>query len=71
MWPLNENLSILDVLTVFSVLLQISGVQSDMRQASNDELLHELQHQNKAYLEKILQNQELILEKLAALRLTT
>lgn len=64
---MNENLSFLDVLTIFSVLLQISGVQNDMKQASNDELFHELQHQDKAYLEKILQNQELILEKLAAL----
>lgn len=68
---MNESLTILDVLTVFSVLLQISGVQSDMKQASNDEILHELQHQDKSYLEKILHNQELILEKLAALRLIT
>lgn len=64
---MNENISFLDVLTIFSVLLQVSGVQNDMKQASNDELLHELQHQDNAYLEKILHNQELILERLASL----
>ena len=36
-------------------------------QSSNDDLMHELQKQNKAYLEKIIETQNLILQKLADL----
>lgn len=60
----NNNLNFLDVLTVFSVMLQIMGYQNDISQSSNDDLMNELQKQNKAYLEKIIENQNLILEKL-------
>lgn len=63
----NNSLTFLDALTIFSVLLQVAGAESDNKQASNDELLSELQKQDKQYLEKILENQKLILEKLAKL----
>lgn len=63
----NNNLTFLDALTVFSVLLQVAGAENDSKQASNDELLSELQKQDKEYLERILENQNLILEKLAKL----
>lgn len=63
----NNNLNFLDILTVFSVMLQIMGYQNDMSQSSNDDLMRELQKQNKAYLEKIIENQNKILEKLAEL----
>ncbi len=62
-----NNLDFLDVLTILSVMLQIMGYQNDMSQSSNDDLMSELQKQNKAYLEKIIQNQNKILEKLADL----
>ena len=62
-----NNLDFLDVLTILSVALQIMGYQNDMSQSSNDDLMRELQRQNKAYLEKIIENENQILEKLADL----
>ena len=62
-----NNLDFLDVLAILSVALQIMGYQNDMSQSSNDDLMKELQRQDKAYLEKIIENQNKILEKLADL----
>ena len=62
-----NDLDFLDVLTILSVALQIMGYQNDMSQSSNDDLMKELQRQDKAYLEKIIENQNKILEKLADL----
>ena len=63
-----NNLDFLDMLTILSVMLQIMGYQNDMSQSSNDDLMSELQIQNKAYLEQIVENQNKILEKLADLQ---
>ena len=63
-----NNLDFLDVLTILSVELQIMGYQNDMSQSSNEDLMRELQRQDKAYLEKIIENQNKILEKLADLQ---
>ena len=63
-----NNLDFLDVLTILSVALQIMSYQNDMSQSSNDDLMRELQRQDKAYLEKIIENQNKILEKLADLQ---
>ena len=62
-----NNLDFLDVLTILSVMLQIMGYQNDMSQSSNDDLMRELQRQDKAYLEQIVENENKILEKLADL----
>ena len=62
-----NNLDFLDMLTILSVVLQIMGYQNDMSQSSNDDLMRELQIQDKAYLEKIIENENKILEKLAKL----
>lgn len=62
-----NNLDFLDVLTILSVTLQIMGYRNDMSQSSNDDLMKELQRQDKAYLEKIIENENKILEKLADL----
>ena len=62
-----NNLNFLDVLTILSVALQIMGYRNDMSQSSNDDLIRELQRQYKAYLEKIIENENKILEKLADL----
>ena len=62
-----NNLDFLDMLTILSVMLQIIGYQNNMSQSSNDDLMKELQRQDKAYLEKIIENQNKILEKLADL----
>ena len=56
-----NNLDFLDVLTILSVALQIMGYQNDMSQSSNDDLMKELQRQDKAYLEKIIENENKIL----------
>ena len=63
-----NNLDFLDMLTILSVALQIMGYRNDMSQSSNDDLMRELQRQDKAYLEKIIENQNKILEKLADLQ---
>ena len=62
-----NNLDLLDALTILSVMLQIMGYQNDMSQSSNDDLMRDLQRQDKAYLEQIVENQNKILEKLADL----
>ena len=62
-----NNLDFLDMLTILSVILQIMGYQNDMSKSSNDDLMKELQRQDNAYLEKIIENQNKILEKLADL----
>ena len=62
-----NNLDFLDMITILSVMLQIIGYQNDMSQSSNDDLMKELQRQDKAYLEKIIENENKILEKLADL----
>ena len=62
-----NNLDFLDTLTILSVMLQIMGYQNDMSQSSNDDLMKELQRQDKAYLEKIIENQNKMLKKLADL----
>ena len=62
-----NNLDFLDLLTILSLVLQIMGYQNDISQSSNDDLMRELQIQNKAYLDKILETQKEILEKLAKL----
>ena len=62
-----NNLDFLDMLTILSVMLQITGYRNDMSQSSNDDLMREMQRQDKEYLEKIIENQNKILEKLADL----
>lgn len=63
-----DNLSSLDILTVFSVILQIMGYQQDKQQVSNDILLKELQRQNSEYLEKIISNEKEILQSLSDIK---
>lgn len=61
----NGNYSFLDMLNVFSVILQMIGYDQDQKQASNDDLLRALQRQDREYLEKIIFNQNQILEILS------
>ena len=59
----NDNgLEFLDVLAIFSVMLQVAGYKNDISQSSNDDLMRELQKQDKRYLDKIIENQNKILE---------
>ena len=59
----NDNgLEFLDILNIFSVMLQVVGYKNDISQSSNDDLMRELQKQDKRYLDKIIENQNKILE---------
>ena len=59
----NDNgLDFLHILTIFSVMLQVVGYKNDISQSSNDDLMRELQKQDKRYLDKIIENQNKILE---------
>ena len=59
----NDNgLEFLDILTIFSVMLQVVGYKNDISQSSNDDLMRQLQKQDKRYLDKIIENQNKILE---------
>lgn len=61
----NNNQGFFDLLSLFSVALQIAVYEETQRQASTDDLMRELQKQDKEYFERIIANQEKILEKLA------
>lgn len=61
----NGRWSFIDMLTMFDTFLQVADFQMNVKQSSNDDIMRELQHQNKAYLEKIIANQEEIIRKLA------
>lgn len=63
-----NGLSYLDALNLFSVILQMIGYQNDQMQTSNDDLLRELQKQDREYLDKIIQNQNEILNILSDFR---
>lgn len=57
----NQNPSEYDLVVGF---LQVFDLLLNLSQTSNDELMKELQHQNKDYFEKIIANQEEILNRL-------
>ena len=63
-----NGLSYLDALNVFSVILQMIGYQNDQMQTSNDDLLRELQKKDMECLDKIIQNQNEILNILSDFR---
>lgn len=54
-------------MNISSFLLEITTVLMVMADATNNDLMNELQKQDREYLEKIIRNQEKILEKLAQL----
>lgn len=57
----------LDILSIISFALQIQNYQELKAQATTDDIFNELQKQDREYLDRIIENQEKILEKLAAL----
>lgn len=63
----NGRWSFIDMLTMFDTFLQVADFQMNVQQSSNDDIMRELGRQNKEYLEKIIKNQEEILQKLAEL----
>ena len=63
----NNNQNFFDLFALFSVALQMAVYEQTQRQASTDDLMRELQKQDMEYFEKIIENQNRILEKLAEL----
>ena len=64
---INNNQGFFDLLAIFSIGLQIAVYEQTQRQATTDDLMRELQKQDNEYFEKIIENQNKILEKLADL----
>lgn len=62
---MQNNNGFFDILTLFSVFLQMEVYEQTKRQATTDDLMRELQKQDKEYFERIIENQNRILEKLA------
>lgn len=60
-----NNNGFLDILTIFSLGLQMAVYEQTQRQATTDDLMKELQKQDREYFEKILENQNRILSILS------
>ena len=61
---MTNNDGMMDLLSILSIILQLKVMEEQELQSDNDDIMNELQKQNKAYLENILRNQQLIIEKL-------
>jgi len=59
-----NNMSLLDLLTILSVMLQLQNAESDRKSVHNEDILQELQMQDKEYLERINEKLDVILTKL-------
>ena len=57
----------LDGLNFYANILQIASYEELLEQANNNDILRELDHQNKDYLEQILKNQNEIIKRLERL----
>lgn len=61
---MNNNDTYMDLLSILSIVLQLEIMEEQKYQSDNDDIMEELQKQNKLYLEQIIKNQKLIDEKL-------
>ena len=61
---MDRNMSTLDMLNLFGVFLQVMNYQSDLTQASNSDIMAELQTQDEKYFNEIIQNQKKIISML-------
>lgn len=61
----NNNQEFFDILALFSVGLQMAVYEQTCKQATTDDLMRELQKQDKEYFEKIIENQNKILSILS------
>ena len=67
---INNNQGFFDLLAVFSIGLQIAVYEQTKRQATTDDLMRELQKQDKEYFEKIIEQNNQILSILSDLDLS-
>lgn len=61
---MDRNLSTLDTLNLFGAFLQVMNYQSDLSQASNSDIMKELQIQDEKYFREIIENQKKIMRML-------
>lgn len=61
---MDRSLSALDMLNLFGVFLQALNYQSDLSQASNSDIMKELQIQDEKYFREIIENQKKIMRML-------
>ena len=66
----DDNQWFLDLLSVFSFGIQIAVLEQTQRQASNDDLMKELQEQDNRYFKEIIENQKKIMSILSDLDLS-
>ena len=59
-----DNDYLMNVLTWFSVMLQLQNYEQELRSASNDDIAKHLAKQDTEYLEKILAKLDLLLAKI-------
>lgn len=64
----SNNQGFLDVLTIFSLGLQMAVYEQTQRQATTDDLMRELQKQDREYFDKIIENQNKIMGILSELK---
>ena len=60
-----NNNGFLDILTIFSLGLQMAVYEQTQRQATTYDLMKELQKQDREYFERIIENQNKILSILS------
>ena len=58
------NDSLMDALSILSIILQLQIMEEQKYQSDNDDIMEELQRQDKIYFERIISNQKVIIEKL-------
>ena len=58
------NYGALDGLNFYANILQVASYQELLAQANNDDIMQELDHQNKEYFEKIIERLDRIEQKL-------
>lgn len=61
----DNNQSFFDLLALFSVALQMAVYEQNQKQATTDDLMRELQKQDKEYFEKIIEQNNQILSILS------
>lgn len=60
----NNNFNENTALGIFSTFLGVLNYQENLKQTSNDDLLEELKRQDKLYLDRIIEQNELIIKLL-------
>jgi hypothetical protein len=63
-----NGLEFLDVLAIAGFAMQVANFQENQQQSNNDDIMSELQVQDRKYLSKILENQNKILHILSEIK---